>query len=42
MIDGKRVTITSDKLTDLRKQENELLCKIDKGWRLTVNVQKEH
>ena len=31
MIDGKRVTITSDKLTDLRKQENELLCKIDKG-----------
>lgn len=31
MVDGKRITITSDKLADLRKQENELLCKIDKG-----------
>lgn len=31
MIDGKRITITSDKLADLRKQENELLCRLDKG-----------
>lgn len=31
MVDGERVTITADKLSDLRKQENELLCKIDKG-----------
>lgn len=33
MIDGDRVTITADTLLDLRKQENELLCRMDKGNR---------
>ena len=30
MVDGERVTITAASLADLRKQENDLLCKIDK------------
>ena len=28
MVDGERVTITAASLADLRKQENDLLCKI--------------
>lgn len=31
MVNGERVTITSPDLADLRRQENELLCRIDKG-----------
>ena len=31
MIDGKRVSITAPNLAELRRQENELLCRIDKG-----------
>lgn len=41
MVEGERVTITAANLADLRKQENELLCKIDKGARFnTVNAKK--
>lgn len=31
MINGERVTISADALPDLRAQENELLCRIDRG-----------
>ncbi|MGI6011114.1 MAG: tyrosine-type recombinase/integrase [Ruminococcus sp.] len=31
MIDGERVSITAQNLAELRQQENELLCRIDKG-----------
>ena len=31
MVNGERGTITSPDLADLRRQENELLCRIDKG-----------
>lgn len=31
MIDGERITITSPNLGELRKQKNELLCRLDKG-----------
>lgn len=31
MIDGERITITAGDLAELRKQENELLCRIDQG-----------
>ena len=40
MIDGERVTITADTLIELRKQENELLCRIDRGVRLNVKKAK--
>lgn len=33
MIDGKRITITASDLVELRRKKNELLCKIDKGYR---------
>ena len=29
MVEGNRITITAANITDLRKQENDLLCKID-------------
>lgn len=31
MIDGERITITASSLVELREQENELLCRMDKG-----------
>lgn len=34
MIDGERITITDDDLTELRKKENELLHRIDKGQKI--------
>lgn len=36
MIDGERVTITAPDLVELRTQENELLCRIDKGNKLNT------
>lgn len=36
MIDGERVTITALDLMDLRQQENELLCRLDKGNKLNT------
>ncbi len=36
MIDGERVTITAPDLAELRTQENELLCRIDKGNKLNT------
>lgn len=36
MVDGERVTITADDLTELRRQEHELLCQIDKGNKLNT------
>ena len=36
MIDGERVTITASDLAGLRAQENELLCRIDKGNKLNT------
>lgn len=36
MIDGERVTITADDLAELRTQENDLLCRIDKGNKLNT------
>ena len=41
MVDGERVTITAASLADLRKQENDLLCKIDKGARFNTKKAKE-
>lgn len=41
MVDGERVTITAANLADLRKQENDLLCKIDKGARFNTKKAKE-
>ena len=41
MVDGERVTITTASLADLRKQENDLLCKIDKGARFNTKKAKE-
>ena len=34
MIDGERASITAQSLAELRQQENELLCRIDKGGSL--------
>lgn len=34
MIDGERASITAPNLAELRQQENELLCRIDKGGSL--------
>ena len=31
MIDGERITITASDLVELRRQENDLLCRIDRG-----------
>lgn len=31
MIDGERITITAPDLVELRKQENDLLCRIDRA-----------
>lgn len=36
MIDGERVTITASELVNLRQQENELLCRLDKGNKLNT------
>ena len=41
MVAGNRITITAANLLDLRKQENDLLCKIDKGIKLPRR-QKQH
>lgn len=41
MVEGERVTITAANLVDLRKQENELLCKIDKGARFNTGNAKK-
>lgn len=40
MVDGERITITAANLADLRKQENDLLCKIDKGARFNTKKSK--
>jgi len=40
MIDGERVTITATTIANLRKQENDLLCKIDKGIRFNARESK--
>ena len=37
MVAGNRITITAANLLDLRKQENDLLCKIDKGIKFDTN-----
>lgn len=36
MIDGERITITALDLAELRKQENDLLCRIDRGNKLNT------
>lgn len=36
MIDGERVTITATDLMELRMQEHELLCRLDKGNKLNT------
>ena len=36
MIDGERITITALDLVELRKQENDLLCRIDRGNKLNT------
>lgn len=36
MIDGERITITAPDLMELRKQENDLLCRIDRGNKLNT------
>lgn len=36
MIDGERITITAPDLVELRKQENDLLCRIDRGKKLNT------
>lgn len=36
MIDGERVTISASDLVELRKQENDLLCRIDRGNKLNT------
>lgn len=40
MIDGERVTITANDLAELRAQEHELLCRIDKGNKLNTRSAK--
>lgn len=40
MIDGERITITAPDLVELRKQENELLCRIDRGNKLSTRNAK--
>lgn len=40
MIDGERVSITAQSLAELRQQENELLCRLDKGGGLTSRNSK--
>ncbi len=40
MLDGERITITAQDLAELRVQENELLCKIDKGNKLNIRNSK--
>lgn len=36
MVDGERITITAIDLVELRKQENDLLCRIDRGNKLNT------
>lgn len=36
MLDGERITITAPDLVELRKQENDLLCRIDRGNKLNT------
>lgn len=36
MIDGERITITAPDLVELRKQENDMLCRIDRGNKLNT------
>lgn len=36
MIDGERITISAPNLVELRKQENDLLCRIDRGNKLNT------
>lgn len=40
MIDGERISITAGDLAELRAQENELLCRIDKGNKLNTRDAK--
>ncbi len=40
MVDGERISITATDLAELRAQENELLCQIDKGNRLNIRNAK--
>ncbi|MFR8226353.1 MAG: tyrosine-type recombinase/integrase [Lachnospirales bacterium] len=40
MIDGERISITATDLVELRAQENELLCRIDKGNKLNTRDAK--
>ena len=40
MIDGERITITAASLAELRVQENELLCRIDRGNKLNTRDSK--
>lgn len=40
MIDGERISITAADLAELRAQENELLCRIDKGNKLNTRDAK--
>ncbi|MCD8369356.1 MAG: site-specific integrase [Clostridiales bacterium] len=40
MVDGARVTISAANLTELRKQENDLLSKIDKGVKFDTKNNK--
>lgn len=40
MIDGDRVTITANDLAELRAQEHELLCRLDKGNKLNTRSAK--
>ena len=40
MVDGERISITATDLAELRAQENELLCRIDKGNKLNTRDAK--
>ena len=40
MVDGERITITAPDLVELRKQENDLLCRIDRGNKLNTRNSK--
>ncbi|MGO5084672.1 tyrosine-type recombinase/integrase [Oliverpabstia intestinalis] len=40
MVNGERINITASDLMDLRKQENELLCGIDRGIRFNTKKAK--
>ncbi len=40
MIDGERITISALDLVELRKQENDLLCRIDRGNKLNTRNAK--